>query len=163
MNELLYNTISDVVKKSSELRSNLETTMSKGKPWPQTSMNAGLGDSSGFLSPLLISPCKEFATDSSLSKDAKDSKPAIKKVINYEYEDWLGQKITTNGLVPLTTSDRFDASKVLPPPVGTRRHTLGIPSRRSLYCIFSPTHCLKAISAPNDAAKVKNCSKACKD
>lgn len=31
MNELLYNTISDVVKKSSELRSNLETTMSKGK------------------------------------------------------------------------------------------------------------------------------------
>ena len=129
MNELLYNTISDVVKKSSELRSNLETTMSKGKPWPQTSMNAGLGDSSGFLSPLLISPCKEFATDSSLSKDAKDSKPAIKKVINYEYEDWLGQKITTNGLVPLTTSDRFDASKVLPKkdlstPYSTRDHYL---------------------------------------
>lgn len=129
MNELLYNTISDVVKKSSELRSNLETTMSKGKPWPQTSMNAGLGDSSGFLSPLLISPCKEFATDSSLSKDAKDSKPAIKKVINYEYEDWLGQKITSNGLIPLTTSERFDGSTVLPKkddksPYSTRDHYL---------------------------------------
>jgi hypothetical protein len=110
----LNNIINDVAKKSGDLRSNLETIMAKGKPWPQTSMNAGLGNSSGFLSPLLISPSKEYSTDSSLSTDIKDQKPAVKKVVNYEYEDWLGQKITTDGLIPLTTSDRFDGSKVLP-------------------------------------------------
>lgn len=95
------------VQKAGDLRSNLDTIIKNGQPWPQTSVNPGLGNSIGFLPPLLIAPNKDF--------NGPDNPTIIgKKLINYEFEDWLGQKITNNGLIPIDTRDRFEESKNLP-------------------------------------------------
>ena len=101
-------------KKAGDLRSNLEAIIKNGRPWPQTTVNAGFGNSSGFLPPLLISPNKDFKFDTELKTETNDKLPTSKKFINYEYEDWMGQKITPNGLIPLDTTDRFNESKNLP-------------------------------------------------
>jgi hypothetical protein len=95
------------VQKASDLKSNLENIIKNGQPWPQTTVNPGLGNSIGFLPPLLIAPNKDFKSPDN---------PTIigKKLINYEFEDWLGQKITNNGLIPIDTRDRFEESKNLP-------------------------------------------------
>jgi len=95
------------VQKAGDLKSNLENIIKNGQPWPQTTVNPGLGNSIGFLPPLLIAPNKDFKSPDN---------PTIigKKLINYEFEDWLGQKITNNGLIPIDTRDRFEESKNLP-------------------------------------------------
>lgn len=95
------------VQKAGDLKSNLENIIKNGQPWPQTMVNPGLGNSIGFLPPLLISPNKDFKT-------TDDPTIIGRKVINYEFEDWLGQKITNNGLIPIDTKDRFEESKNLP-------------------------------------------------
>lgn len=99
--------ITDIIKNAGDLRSNLDNIIRKGQPWPQTTVNPGLGNSIGFLPPLLITPVKDF-------NSSTDTNVIAKKVINYEFEDWIGQKITKNGLIPLQTKDRFDESKNIP-------------------------------------------------
>ena len=95
------------VQKAGDLKSNLENIIKNGQPWPQTTVNPGLGNSIGFLPPLLIPPNKDF--------QGPDNPTIIgRKLINYEFEDWLGQKITNNGLIPIDTRDRFEESKNLP-------------------------------------------------
>ena len=95
------------VQKAGDLKSNLENIIRNGQPWPQTTINPGLGNSIGFLPPLLIPPNKDF-------KEPNNPTIIGRKLINYEYVDWMGQKITENGLIPIDTSARFEESKNLP-------------------------------------------------
>lgn len=116
------------VQKAGDLKSNLENIIKNGQPWPQTTINPGLGNSIGFLPPLLIAPNKDF--------QGPDNPTIIgKKLINYEFEDWLGQKITNNGLIPIDTRDRFEESKNLPK---NREDLKNSPySTRDNYLIFN--------------------------
>jgi hypothetical protein len=116
------------VQKAGDLRSNLDNIIKNGQPWPQTTINPGLGNSIGFLPPLLIVPNKDF-------KGLDNPTIIGKKLINYEFDDWLGQKITPNGLIPIETRDRFEESKNLPK---TKADLKNSPySTRDNYLIFN--------------------------
>jgi hypothetical protein len=121
-------TSENTLQKAGDLKSNLENIIKNGQPWPQTTINPGLGNSIGFLPPLLIAPIKDF-------KDIDNPEIITKKLINYEFEDWLGQKITNNGLIPINTIDRFEESKNLPK---NRTELKNSPySTRDNYLIFN--------------------------
>lgn len=116
------------VQKAGDLKSNLENIIKNGQPWPQTTVNPGLGNSIGFLPPLLIPPNKDF-------KEPNNPTIIGRKLINYEYVDWMGQKITENGLIPIDTRARFEESKNLPK---TRDELKISPySTRDNYLIFN--------------------------
>lgn len=114
----------NIVKtKAGDLRSNIDEIIKKGRPWPQGTVNPGLSNTSGFLPPLLISPLKNFKHNddvSELNNNSSDLVSDVDKLPNkqkygeYEYEDWIGQKITPNGLITLDTKDRFNESRNLP-------------------------------------------------
>ena len=94
--------------KSGDLRENIDSIIAKGRPWPQASTNRG------FLPPTLVTPYKDYVNDQDLANSNSDKQPINGKYGEYEYTDWLGQKITPNGLVILDTADRFNASKNMP-------------------------------------------------
>lgn len=94
--------------KSGDLRENIDSIIAKGRPWPQASTNRG------FLPPTLVTPYKDFVNDQDLANSNSDKQPINSKYGEYEYTDWLGQKITPNGLIVLDTADRFNASKNIP-------------------------------------------------
>jgi hypothetical protein len=77
-------------------------------PWPQTQVNPDFAKTTGFLPPVLISPSLNVLDDGETAVSTKI------KYGEYEYEDWIGQKITPNGLIDLDTKDRFNESKNLP-------------------------------------------------
>ncbi len=113
-----------VKDKAGDLRSNIDDIIKKGRPWPQITSNPGFSNASGFLPPLLVSPMKNFKHSDSVSSDGNNPSDLIdsdseklatkQKYGEYEYEDWIGQKITPNGLVPIDTQDRFNESRNLP-------------------------------------------------
>lgn len=106
-----------------DLRSNIEKIVSNGIVWPQSS------SSIGFLPPLLVSPNKEFLewfnkydTNSNNRKDV-ETLASNNKYKDYEYEDWLGQKITPSGIKLVDISDeyidkKFQESKNIPKSLG---------------------------------------------
>lgn len=100
----------DLLKsKSKDLRSNINDIIKNGTPWPQSSVTKG------FLPPQLINPNRDI--NQSLLNDPNipiANATSTKKYNEYEYVDWMGQRITKNGLIPLNTNDRFDESKNLP-------------------------------------------------
>ena len=77
-------------------------------PWPQTQVNTDFSKTSGFLPPVLIQPSLNVLDDGTTAVATKT------KYGDYEYEDWIGQKITPNGLIELDTKDRFGESINLP-------------------------------------------------
>jgi len=85
-----------------KLNNTKESLSPGGTPWPQTQPNPEFSRSKGFLPPVLISP--------SLELDQDDSSKKIKNG-SYVYEDWLGQKINSEGLTPLKTKNKFAESK----------------------------------------------------
>lgn len=101
--------VKEAIDSSGDLRSNLSKIILRGELWPQVARNpsTGLGDSLGFLPVLLIPPNKDF-------KNPNPDAVNPKILINYEFTDWLGQKITSDGLIPLETRDRFEESKNIP-------------------------------------------------
>lgn len=121
-------TAESLKEKGGDLKSNIDEIIKKGRPWPQTMSNPGFSNSTGFLPPLLVSPMKDFKLEGTENQDI----PTKNKYGAYEYEDWIGQKITPNGLITLTTEDRFSESKNLPKgkidletsPYSTRDHYL---------------------------------------
>jgi hypothetical protein len=87
-----------------DLKSRLESTRdgieTNTNPWPQTMNNPEFAKSKGFLPPVLISP----------TVDIDDEGNAINiKRGEYEFEDWLGQKIS-NDKERLTTNRKFNES-----------------------------------------------------
>lgn len=77
-----------------------------GGPWPQTKINPEFSKTKGFLPPQLIKPSVNLLGDAGVSIPIT--------VGNYVYEDWLGQKITTEGLIQLDKKDRFSESLNIP-------------------------------------------------
>ena len=100
----VFDKITDLKEKISNSASSIIAFVSN--PWPQTLVNPDFSKTSGFLPPVLIQP--------SLSVFGKQQEAVKIKYGQYEYEDWLGQKITPNGLIDLDTTDRFNESKDLP-------------------------------------------------
>lgn len=98
----------DLKAKSGNLRDNIDTIMAKGMLWPQASTNRG------FLPPTLVTPYKDYVNNQDLANSNSDKQPINNRYGEYEYTDWLGQKITPNGLIILDTTDRFNASKNIP-------------------------------------------------
>lgn len=118
------------IDSSGDLRSNLNKIITRGQDWPQVYRNpsTGLGDTLGFLPVLLIPPNKDF-------KNPNPDSVNPKILINYEFSDWLGQKITSDGLIPVETRDRFEESKNLPK---TKEDLKTLPySTRDSYLIFN--------------------------
>lgn len=93
-------------------------------PWPQTQINPEFSKTRGFLPPVLINPTIGLLDE--------EGNSALLKIGDYEYEDWIGQKITPNGLIELDTKDKFNESLNLPKdkqnldkdPYSTRDHYL---------------------------------------
>ena len=99
--------------KITDLKERLENTKESvisiaNNPWPQTQVNPDFAKTKGFLPPVLISPSLNVLDDGNTAVSTKS------KFGEYEYEDWIGQKITPNGLVELDTKDRFNESIDLP-------------------------------------------------
>jgi len=122
--------IKQAIDSSGDLRANLTKIVTRGELWPQVSRNpsTGLGDSLGFLPLLSIPPNKSF-------KNPNPDAVNPKILINYEFSDWLGQKITPNGLIPVETRDRFEESKNIPK---TKEDLKTLPyTTRDNYLIFN--------------------------
>jgi len=120
----------EAIDSSGSLRANLNKIVTRGELWPQVARNpsTGLGDTLGFLPILSIPPNKDF-------KNPNPSAVDPKILINYEFTDWMGQKITSNGLIPVETRDRFEESKNLPK---TKEDLKTLPySTRDSYLIFN--------------------------
>lgn len=101
--------IESLKSKSKDLRSNIDDIIRHGSPWPQSSVTKG------FLPPLLINPNRDVNQAALDDPNIPIGEASVtKKYGEYEYVDWMGQKITQKGLIPLTTKDRFDESKNLP-------------------------------------------------
>ncbi len=116
-------------------------------PWPQTQINPDFSKTTGFLPPVLIQPSLGIIDDGSTAISSKI------KVGNYEYEDWMGQKITPNGLIEIDTKDRFNESINLPKSSTELKDSPY--SMRDHYMIFGDTstdyfkHGLQAIDGLN--------------
>lgn len=105
--------------KSKDLRNNIDNIMINGTSWTQATMTKG------FLPPFLISPIKDNDSNN-------DSVPKVYG--DYEYVDWMGQRITQSGLIPLSTSDRYNESKNLPKSISELNSSPY--SMRDFYLIF---------------------------
>ena len=97
----------------SDLKNRLTSTRDSvieiaNNPWPQTQINSDFAKTTGFLPPVLISPSINVLDNGDTAVSTKS------KFGEYEYEDWIGQKITPNGLIELDTKDRFSESIDLP-------------------------------------------------
>ena len=97
-------------------------------PWPQTKVNPEFSKTSGFLPPVLIKPTISTTDDSFTA--------AKTKYIQYEFEDWRGQKISPQG-TSLDTKKRFNESINIPK---TKSELNSEPySTRDHYLIFGDT------------------------
>ena len=105
-----------------------ETIEAIVNPWPQTKVNPEFSKTSGFLPPVLIKPTIS-TTDASFTA-------AKTKYIQYEFEDWRGQKISPQG-TSLDTKKRFNESINIPK---TKSELSSEPySTRDHYLIFGDT------------------------
>lgn len=105
-----------------------ETIEAIVNPWPQTKVNPEFSSTSGFLPPVLIQPTIN-TTDANFTA-------AKTKYIQYEFEDWTGQKISPEG-TNLDTKKRFNESINIPKTkdeLGTEPY-----STRDYYLIFGDT------------------------
>ena len=122
----------DTVKaKSEDLRANIDNIIKNGRPWPQASTNKG------FLPSILIAPNKDFKFEKPSNTNVNsDVNPIGNKIGDYEYTDWLGQKLTPNG-TSIDTKERFNESKNIPK---TATELQSSPySIRDTYLIFGDT------------------------
>ena len=137
-------------KLKGDLRANIDNIIKKGTPWPQASIDKG------FLSPLFISPSKDFRfgstpkeTEQYASGDTNVTSPENKleatpdtvnqiKVGEYEYVDWRGQLIKpgANSTI-LDTDERFSESKNL--PKNSKDLNTSPYSTRDFYLLFNDT------------------------
>ena len=137
-------------KLKGDLRANIDNIIKKGTPWPQASIDKG------FLSPLFISPSKDFRfgstpkeTEQYASVDTNVTIPENKleatpdtvnqiKVGEYEYVDWRGQLIKpgANSTI-LDTDERFSESKNL--PKNSKDLNTSPYSTRDFYLLFNDT------------------------
>lgn len=112
-----FSKLSDIKDKLKKTRDDVVAIVDN--PWPQTKINPGFSKTIGFLPPVLISP--------TLDMIGGDNSAKI-KVGSYEYEDWMGHKISPNGLIERETKERFDESVNIPKsnlessPYSTRDH-----------------------------------------
>lgn len=128
-----FDSISDIKNKLTNTRDSVVSIANN--PWPQTQVNSDFAKTTGFLPPVLISPSLNVLDDGNTAVSVKS------KFGDYEYEDWIGQKITPNGLVELDTKDRFSESIDLPKskaslsdlPYSTRDHYMIFDDNRTDY------------------------------
>jgi len=121
MSNFFQGAIQNAKEKASSIKDKIMDKFGgSNNPWPQAERADPELGAKGFLPPQLITPTLKLVTPNVNRKDAEDEKTSnsstvIKRQVGqYIYEDWMGHKITQDGLIPRNTKEKFNMSSNLP-------------------------------------------------
>ena len=120
MSNFFQGAIQNAKEKASSIKDKIMDKLGgSNNPWPQAEKADPELGAKGFLPPQLITPTLKLVTPKVDKKDnedeeTSDSATVIKKQVGqYKYEDWLGHRITQDGLIPKSTKEKFNMSSTL--------------------------------------------------